>query len=265
MSMFDVKKIIAGALELIRMNDLMIRLLNRRYNNNYIRVVNYHSVESYYRENFESQLMWYKRNFVNIDENSFISFMAGNLILKNKPGIMLTFDDGFHNNYNTAYPVMKEYGFTGYYMISSDLIGKEGYMNWNELSEISANGGVIGCHTASHHRMNKEDSESTLKEEIYYSKKKIESKLNLKCKIFCWVGGEEEHYTKRAADIIKKSQYDYSFMTCSSPLLPSTDPLKIQRINVEAYWPISLVKFQLSGVMDKRFAKKKNRVEELTG
>ncbi len=42
------------------------------------------------------------------------------------------------------------------------------------------------------------------------------------------------------------------------------EPLQIQRTNLEAAWPLDVVRFQLSGVMDALYAPKRRRVNRLT-
>jgi hypothetical protein len=53
-------------------------------------------------------------------------------------------------------------------------------------------------------------------------------------------------------------------MTNSYPVLRDVDPFHIQRINIEDGWPISLVKLQICGFMDKRFGNKRKRVNQKT-
>ena len=80
---------------------------------------------------------------------------------------------------------------------------------------------------------------------------------------FCWCGGEEDTYTKEAAELIR-AHYAYAFMTNSDLIRPDTDPYHLQRTNIEARWPLSLVKFQLCGIMDNRYLPKRNRVNQIT-
>lgn len=64
--------------------------------------------------------------------------------------IVLTFDDGYLDNYLNAYPVLKKYGFKGTFYIITGQIGIGGYMTWAQLREMHAAGMEIGAHTVSH-------------------------------------------------------------------------------------------------------------------
>lgn len=82
---------------------------------------------------------------------------------------------------------------------------------------------------------------------------------------FCWVGGEERSYSAAAARLIRKCGYRYAFMTNSSLVRPGTSPLQIQRTNIEASWPLEIVEFQLSGIVDLLYHRRKLRVNRMIG
>lgn len=272
---FKIKLIIAKIFDIFGMNLLLSKFINLKYKNNYIRLVNYHFSPVAEKENFEKQVQWFLKEYENCDYKKFCDFLDGKYKFSKKPGIMFTFDDGFLENYEVAYPMLKKYNATGYYMVSSGLIGATNhvnevgvvhdYMGEEALKEMLRDGHVIGCHTFSHHRMNINDSEEVLKHEIIESKQKLENILGEEIQIFCWCGGEEHTYTKAAADVIRNAGYKYGFMTNSSPLTVNTNRFQIDRVNVEASWPMSLVRFQVSGFIDYKLRKKRNRVQTLTG
>jgi peptidoglycan/xylan/chitin deacetylase (PgdA/CDA1 family) len=136
-------------------------------------------------------------------------------------------------------------------------------MSWDELKDLSVKH-VIGSHTFTHHRMNIKDSDDILKKEIINSKLLIEKKLNSEVDIFCWVGGEERTYTKKAAKYIDKAGYSYSFMTNTYPITKKTDSLQLQRTNIESFFPLEVVKFQLCGLLDLYYSFKRYRVNRIT-
>lgn len=55
---------------------------------------------------------------------------------KSNNKIIITFDDGDSSNYSIAFPILKEYGFKATFFVISDKVGKEGYVNWNEIRDI---------------------------------------------------------------------------------------------------------------------------------
>lgn len=259
----NIKKCIAFILNYVGILDLLLWLEKRRYKNNYIRLVNYHDTKEENLLNFMRQIEWYKKNYVNITYEEFQHFLDGSLALS-KPGIMLTFDDGLEGNFFTGRKALNANHMTGYFMISPDLIGTNGYMLQEQIKKMIEEHHIIGSHTCTHHRMKANDSDKLLQYEIIESKNKLENMFKCSVDIFCWCGGELDTYTKRAEEYIETAGYKYGFMTNSFPLLKSSDVYHIQRINIEDTWPLYLVKFQVSGLMDWKYRKKRKEVNFLT-
>lgn len=259
---FIVKKKLASVLNFVGLLDKKLIELNQRLNNKYIRVINYHHITE--EKAFGKQLNFFKERFDDINFSEFELFLKKGVLPGNKPGIILTFDDGYEDNYTIARKCLQRYGFTGWFMVSSDLLDTDGYMTYDQVSELLNQGHTIGCHTATHHRMLESDTDELLEYEVTDSKKKLEKNLGVSIDIFCWCGGEEKHYTTKAANKIKNTGYKYGFMTNSCPVVKGNDAYHIQRINIEDTWPVSLVKFQISGFMDKRMQNKRNRVNRIT-
>lgn len=273
MKSFELKCIIAKYLDVFGILDWKIKSLNRKYQNNYIRIVNYHFSPEEEKELFENQVEWLLERFESCDMKKMISFLNGEYVFDEKPGIIFSFDDGFLENYEVAHQVLKKRCATGWYMVSAGLIGAKNhhsengchdYMTDSNLKAIIDDGGVIGCHTYSHHRMDINDTDDILYHEIVEAREKLQEKLDTEINLFCWCGGEESTYTKKAASMIRLAGYSYGFMTNSDIITPDTDCFQLDRSNLEASWPISLVKFQICGIMDDKFRAKRRRIHELT-
>jgi peptidoglycan/xylan/chitin deacetylase (PgdA/CDA1 family) len=73
-----------------------------------------------------------------------------NLPKKDKK-ILLTIDDGFESFYNEAWPILKKEKIPFILFISTEPVGKNGYMTWRQIKEIeNSNIGVIGHHSHTH-------------------------------------------------------------------------------------------------------------------
>lgn len=90
--------------------------------------------------------------------------------------VIITFDDGWYNNYSQAFPVLKELGLKATIFVVTDFIGQKGYMDWPQLEEMQKNGISIQSHTASHGALT-EKSEAQIGKELRLSKNKIEDRL----------------------------------------------------------------------------------------
>ncbi len=70
---------------------------------------------------------------------------------KSEKEILITIDDGFKSFYNEAWPFLKENKIPFILFISTEPVGKNGYMNWDEIKEIeNSDFGMIGHHSHTH-------------------------------------------------------------------------------------------------------------------
>lgn len=71
--------------------------------------------------------------------------------LPDKP-VILTFDDGYEDNYTEAFPLLRRYGMVGHFFIITDFVNQErpDYMTWPQIEEMSAAGQRFGSHSRDH-------------------------------------------------------------------------------------------------------------------
>ena len=70
---------------------------------------------------------------------------------KKSKKILLTIDDGFKSFYNEAWPYLKKNQIPFILFISTEPVGKNGYMTWDQIKEIEdSKFAVIGHHSHSH-------------------------------------------------------------------------------------------------------------------
>ncbi|MGB0936498.1 MAG: polysaccharide deacetylase family protein [Colwellia sp.] len=87
---------------------------------------------------FEQHLKFYKQNFDVISTNDLIKINQKNQPLTKKYAL-LTFDDGYIDNYNLAYPLLKEYQLPATFYIATDFIDTEVLPWWDEVAFIIKN------------------------------------------------------------------------------------------------------------------------------
>lgn len=257
---------------------------SRMFYGKHIRVINYHGTPSSQFRQFEKQLKWYSNWYENINYQELLDFLENGKWTKEKPGLIISFDDGKRNNYDVAKPLLEKFNFTGWFFIPPGWVVADTsfqkevqvgdinllleypdgrlIMNRSELNDLQEKH-VIGCHTMSHHRMNINDSEEKLIYEIIKSKRALEELTDQNQNIFCWVGGEEIYYTKPAAKMIKEAGYIMAFTTNTLPVFKNTDPFNLDRSNIEVSYSLPLVLFQLSGLMDLFYEAKRKRLKKV--
>ena len=87
-----------------------------------------------------------KYNFLNP-----INFDKNFLKVKTTKKILITIDDGFSSFYEHAWPYLKKNKIPFILFISTEAVGKNGYMNWEQIKEIEREDfAFIGNHSHSH-------------------------------------------------------------------------------------------------------------------
>lgn len=136
-------------------------------------------------------------------------------------------------------------------------------MSWDEVRDL-AKRHVVTCHGMTHTRLGDSLGPADFEQEIREAKERLEARLDAPVHGFTWIGGEEWSYSAEGARAIREAGFRYAFMTNSQPITARTDPFQLQRTNIEAWFPIELVAFQLSGLMDALYTAKRRRIKALT-
>lgn len=113
---------------------------------------------------------------------------------ENEKFICITFDDGYKNVFDFAFPILKKYAFKATVFVISNFVGKYNdwdfgfgikfkHLNWDELKILSENGWEIGSHSANHICLTLLDDEE-IKYELEASKYEIEKNLRINVKSF---------------------------------------------------------------------------------
>ncbi len=141
---------------------------------------------------FSRQLDYLKaKGYHTITFNQLFSALYYGGPLPSKP-IILTFDDGYEDAYQFAYPILKAHGFSGMFYIISGKVGWQGQMTWNQLREMVANGMQMGSHTIHHVDMGLvlRYSLEQAQQELQVSQATLQQNLHIAIQQFCYPSGE---------------------------------------------------------------------------
>ena len=115
---------------------------------------------------------------------------------KSKKEILITIDDGFKSFYNEAWPYFKENKIPFILFVSTEPVGKNGYMNWNEIKEIEKSDfAIIGHHSHTHEYLI-DMNNSEFINDIETANKIFEDELGYIPEIFSYPFGEYSKYMK---------------------------------------------------------------------
>ncbi len=165
-----------------------------------------------------------------------------NKISKQKK-ILLTIDDAFSSFYINAWPILKKNKIPFILFVSTETVGKKGYMNWGEIAEISKEDFVyIGNHSHSHEYLVKYKFEK-FKKDIAKSIKIFKENLGYNSKFFSYPFGE---YSLEQKKYISKN-FDYAFGQHSGVIDLNKDKYELPRFPInEKYGDLERFKFLIN-------------------
>ena len=107
-----------------------------------------------------------------------------------KPSVMLTFDDGYVDNYTNMFPLLKKYGAKATVFLISSKIDTKGYLTCDMIREMSESGLVsFQCHTANHYNLSQIDVD-TMRNEFKTASEIIKSLTGKDVKALAYPMGE---------------------------------------------------------------------------
>lgn len=156
-----------------------------------------------YRRDLSVPPVRFRQQMQYLDDNGFtpIDFYDMSLAITAKKGlpekpIILTFDDGYVDNYHNAFPILREFGFTGTFFVVTEFVDRQlpGYMTWPMIEEMAAAGMGIEPHSRTHRDL-REQSRDTLVWEILGSQQTIAAHVDYTPRYFCYPGGRYDEDT----------------------------------------------------------------------
>lgn len=101
---------------------------------------------------FRQQMTYLRDNgYTTIDFYDLSLAITKQIVLPPKP-IIITLDDGYRDNYENAFPILKEFGFEATFFIVTELIdrGIERYVTWAMIEEMAQAGMRMEVHSRTH-------------------------------------------------------------------------------------------------------------------
>jgi peptidoglycan/xylan/chitin deacetylase (PgdA/CDA1 family) len=180
-----------------------------------------------------------------INENNYNYYNPKNFdIFFNNPDekkkILITIDDAFSSFYENAWPYLKENKIPFILFVSTEPIGKYGYMNWDQVKEIEKEDfAFIGNHSHSHEYL--VDYEfNDFKKDIDQSIKIFKKKLGYNPIFFSYPFGE---YSLEQKNYIKQ-KFKYAFGQHSGVIDLTKDKFELPRFPInEKYGDLKRFKF----------------------
>ena len=193
-----------------------------------------------YEDMFKKHLQYLKdKNYTVITFKDLDKIGWRNRFEKGKKYIILTFDDGYKDNYDLAFPILKEFNFKATIFLMGSLTYNEwdvkaggerkfSLMSVEMIKEMQDYGIEFGAHTFNHPKINTLSNEE-IEHQIVDVKKPLEEKIGKEIITFAYPYGILNDYAKEMA---KKAGYTFALATDSGSVCLSDDLYQIRRIAI---------------------------------
>ncbi len=197
-------------------------------------IMMYHHVEDSHFEHgnyvslakFEEHLQFLKKHKYNvISLDALVTLIKENKPVKRKT-VVITFDDGYKDNYINALKLLKKYDFPAIIFVPTGSIGDPDRMNVEELKELKANGIDIGSHTIREAYL-PDQTKERLYEELKGSKAVLEKVLDAKVRYLAYPSGG---FTKEVKELATELGYRAACTTNRGYDKSNKDVFELNRI-----------------------------------
>jgi len=154
---------------------------------------------------FRKQMLWIRQNrcqMIGLEACAKGAWKEG--LAERK--VAITFDDGYLDNYERAFPILKALGFPASFFVTPADVGKPGFMTWDMLREMAATPGIeIGSHSLEHKPL-LDIPEEEARTSLVTSRKILEEKLGCEIRAISYPCGS---FNESIVEMARAAGYAY--------------------------------------------------------
>lgn len=195
------------------------------------------------KEQFEAEMKYIKESgYITITLKELYDYFENKVPIPDK-AIVITLDDGYADNYNTAYPILKKYGLKAtVFVVTSTIDVNKNCLNSSQIKEMDKDLIHIESHTVTHRDLDKLTYSEQLKE-LKDSKGKLESILGRNVDYLAYPTGKYNNDTIKAA---KEAGYKMALTTNGRWSDKSDGIFTLDRVYVSTFHSMDTFKERLS-------------------
>ena len=214
-----------------------------------IPVLMYHSISNKKGSKLFMPVEKFRQQMKYLKDNGYATLTAEEALAHFKSGlpipersVLITFDDGYSDNYTNAFPILKEYGFKAtVFVITAAIDNDPNKLTSQQVKEMAENGISIESHTVNHDDLSKLTYEKQLFT-LESSKKQIES---LTGKNVCCLAYPFGKYNQMTVKALQEAGYQMAFTIRPGFAYKSQGILKLSRIRIDGPDKLYIFQFNL--------------------
>jgi peptidoglycan/xylan/chitin deacetylase (PgdA/CDA1 family) len=214
---------------------------------------------------FEQHLSWLKTHCMVIPFSKIPEVMGREGL--GRPTVSITFDDGYEDNYEYAFPLLQQYRIPATFFVTVGLVEKDPAvverfqmlrqcdykhirpLEWRQMDEMRKEGMEFGVHTYSHPnlaRLKRDAAERELKR----SKDIMEERLGKQISLMAYPFGKpKRHFTEETIELVANIGYEYAAAIAFRAVRVSDSPFDIPRFFVTMD-PLGILREKVWGAWD---------------
>jgi peptidoglycan/xylan/chitin deacetylase (PgdA/CDA1 family) len=202
---------------------------------------------------FRRDLIYLRRKYECITLSELCQRLRRGTPLRRRTAVV-TFDDGYRDNYTVAMPVLQEVGVPATFFVSTGFIGAERgfphdeevdeglqgtlnkerqrYLNltWDDLRAMEEAGFEIGSHTVNHANLGSADQQ-TITRELEESLSILNRELGERPRAFAFPWGKPENISVSAFESVARAGYYTAVSAYGGSNTRGSNPLHLQRMD----------------------------------
>ncbi|WOB47288.1 polysaccharide deacetylase family protein [Veillonella atypica] len=198
-------------------------------------VLNYHQVNDKYHSaltldvaQFKKQMEYlHNEGYHTISLDDLYAYVTEGKELPDKP-IVLTFDDGYIDNYEDVLPILESYDMQATIFMISDAVNTKRFMSINELKTMDAHKFIVEGHT-NHHSILTRIDPSKLDNEIKGGKDTLQAFMGKPIDYLAYPGGFNNAEIQR---ITSESGYKMAFTVTPGTVKPGQNLYALPRLAI---------------------------------
>lgn len=198
-------------------------------------VLNYHQVNdekhsalTLHVDQFREQMEYlHNQGYNTITLTQLYDYLENGTELPNKP-IVITFDDGYVDNYKNVLPILKEYNMKATLFMISDAANTPGFVSTEQMHQMEAGGFDIQGHT-NHHKILTKIDPTELPDALLGGKTSLEGILGEPIEYLAYPGGFNDMLVQY---VTKQSGYKMAFTVQPGTVQPGDNLYALNRLAI---------------------------------
>ncbi|HLQ59622.1 MAG TPA: polysaccharide deacetylase family protein [Gemmatimonadales bacterium] len=162
--------------------------------------------------------------------------------------LVITFDDGYRDNYQNAAPILKAMGLPATFFVVTRFIGSDfvpwwdaglpvrhAWMSWEQVIALHHQGFELGSHTSSHADLGKASADEAW-HELSESRAVLEQRLAAPVELFAFPYGDATRMTAENRALVKAAGFRCCCSCLGGLIAPGADPFQLRRVPISPWF-----------------------------